>query len=74
MNKNNQILLEVLQLSEKMAELADLGDQARQDVGCGVLFGQLRDSAFKIRKLARQEMEAHGRRGTATRGKQSSKG
>jgi hypothetical protein len=34
----------------------------------------LRDSAFKIRKLARQEMEDHGRRGTAGRGKDSSKG
>jgi hypothetical protein len=59
----NAILIRTLQLTDKMVELADLGDEARQDVGCGVLYGLLRDSAFKIRKLAEQEKQDHIRRG-----------
>ncbi len=50
-------------MTEMMVELADLGDGARKDVGCGVLYGLLRDSAFKIRKVAEQEKEDHIRRG-----------
>ncbi|MDR3557038.1 MAG: hypothetical protein P4L55_19960 [Syntrophobacteraceae bacterium] len=63
MKTANEILIKTLQLTEKMVELADLGDEARQDVGCGVLYGLLRDSAFKIRKLAEQEKQDHIRRG-----------
>ncbi len=58
----DELLEETLQLAEKMLDLADLGDEARQDVGCGVLYGLVRDSAFKIRKLAGQEKEDHVRR------------
>jgi hypothetical protein len=46
-----------------MSEIADEGDGAREDVGCGVLYGVLRDSAYKIRKLAEEEREAHIRKG-----------
>lgn len=63
MKTSNEILRRTLQLTEKMVELADRGDEARQDVGCGVLYGLLRDSAFKIRKLAEQEKVDHIRRG-----------
>ena len=63
MKTSNEIIKRTLQLTEKMVELADLGDGARDDVGCGVLYGFLRDSAFKIRKLAEQEKEEHIRRG-----------
>ncbi len=63
MKTSDEILVETLQLTEKMRELADLGDEAREDVGCGVLFGLLRDCAFKIRKLAEQEKQDHIRRG-----------
>ena len=59
MKKCNEILGRTLRLTETMVELADLGDEAREDVGCGVLYGLLRDSAFKIRKAAEQEREAH---------------
>jgi len=59
----NEMLRKTLQLTEMMAELADLGDGARKDVGCGVLYGLLRDSAFKIRKVAEQEKEDHIRKG-----------
>ncbi len=63
MKKCNELLIRTLVLSDMMAELADLGDSAREDVGCGVLYGLLRDSAYKIRKLAEQEKENHIRKG-----------
>ncbi|MBW1671917.1 MAG: hypothetical protein JRJ43_07925 [Deltaproteobacteria bacterium] len=52
-----------LKLAEKMLDLADKGDALREDAGCGVLYGVLRDSAYKIRKLAEAEKEAHIKKG-----------
>ncbi|OGP62001.1 MAG: hypothetical protein A2V65_07325 [Deltaproteobacteria bacterium RBG_13_49_15] len=46
-----------------MIDLANRGDAEREDVGCGIIYGILRDSAFKIKKLADQEKEAHIRKG-----------
>lgn len=46
-----------------MLDLADEGDEVREDDGCGVLYGVLRDSAFKIKKLAEAEREAHINKG-----------
>ena len=46
-----------------MLKLADEGDAARKDVGCGVLYGVLRDSAYRIKKLAEAEREAHIKKG-----------
>lgn len=63
MRRCNEVLGKIIQLTETMTELADQGDEAREDVGCGVLYGLLRDSAFKIRKLAEQEKENHIRKG-----------
>ncbi|HYA40704.1 MAG TPA: hypothetical protein VEF34_05350 [Syntrophobacteraceae bacterium] len=57
------MLRRTLQLAEMMVEVADQGDAAREDVGCGVLYGLLRDSAYKIKKVAEQEKEDHIRRG-----------
>ena len=48
---------------EDMIELADKGDAQREDVGCGVLYGILRDSAFKLKQLAEKEKEIHIRKG-----------
>jgi hypothetical protein len=46
-----------------MIELADQGDADREDTGCGVLYGVLRDSAYKIRQLAEKERERHRAKG-----------
>ena len=54
---------ETLALTRKMIHLADKGDADREDVGCGVLYGILRDSAFKIMKLAEKEKQAHQNKG-----------
>ncbi|MCE5333681.1 MAG: hypothetical protein LLG06_03745 [Desulfobacteraceae bacterium] len=59
----DDILKRTLQLTDTMVEIADLGDAAREDVGCGVLYGLLRDSAFKLRKMVEEEVDAHIRKG-----------
>ncbi len=56
-------LAETIRMTESMLRLADEGDGAREDVGCGVLYGVLRDSAYRIRRIAEQEREAHIRKG-----------
>jgi len=55
----NQNILRVLRLSRDMMVLADRGDESRADTGCGVLYGTLRDTAYKLRHMAEQEIAAH---------------
>ena len=56
-------ILKTLELTEKMIALADKGDADREDTGCGILYGVLRDSAYKLQKLAEREKEAHVKKG-----------
>lgn len=49
----------MLRLTREMIILADEGDDNRRDASCGVLYGMLRDSAYKLRKLAEKEKEIH---------------
>ena len=56
----NDNLRKVIQLSYEMLELADHGDKFREDTGCGVVYGTLRDVAYKIRQLAEEELLQHG--------------
>jgi len=65
MKQCDEMLEKTLQLADLMADMADRGDAMREDVGCGVLYGLLRDSAFKIRKMAEEEKEAHSRKAGA---------
>lgn len=58
----DEILEQTLDMAEAMLLLADEGDRIREDVGCGVLYGVVRDSAYKIRRLARLERDAHMRK------------
>lgn len=46
-----------------MIRLADQGEADREDTGCGILFGVLRDSAYKLRQLAETERQNHIRKG-----------
>jgi hypothetical protein len=52
-----------LSLVEEMIELADQGDADREDNGCGILYGVLRDSAYKLRQLAEDEKRNHIQKG-----------
>jgi len=57
----NQNLERLIALCSEMLELADLGDHYRLDDGCGIVFGSLRDSAYKIRNQAKEELARHQR-------------
>lgn len=46
-----------------MIYLADRGDADREDNGCGILYGVLRDTAYKLKKLAEDEKVNHIRKG-----------
>jgi len=59
MNQCNKHIRKALDLSEELISLADLGDAVRTDVGCGVLYGTIRDCAYKIQSLAERELEKH---------------
>ena len=59
----NRNLRKTLTLVEEMIDLADQGDADREDVGCGVLYGIIRDSAYKIKKLAEEEKRQHKEKG-----------
>ncbi len=52
-----------IELSQKMIQLANQGDKDREDTGCGVLYGVLRDAAYKILQLAEKEKERHQSKG-----------
>jgi hypothetical protein len=55
----NHNIKKTLNLVDEMIRVADKGDIEREDNGCGILYGVLRDSAYKVKKLAEQEKEKH---------------
>lgn len=59
----NTNIVKVLRLTRNMMVLADEGDSVRKDASCGVLYGTLRDSAYKLRELAEKERELHKEKG-----------
>ena len=52
-----------LEMVKTMLEVADRGDAVREDTGCGILYGVVRDSAYRIKKLAELEKAAHIKKG-----------
>jgi len=59
----DESIRKTLILVNDMLDLAEEGDANREDTNCGVLFGVLRDSAYKIRQMAEAEREAHIKKG-----------
>lgn len=55
----DQCLKKTLELAERMLRLANHGDAVCNDPGCGVVYGVLRDSAYKLKQLAEAERQAH---------------
>ncbi len=60
---NNQNLLKVIRLTREMLALADEGDRDRDDASCGIIYGVLRDSAYRLRNLAEKECDNHKQAG-----------
>jgi hypothetical protein len=54
----------VIDLCTELLFCADKGDLQRQDESCGVLFGVVRDAAYRMADLAKKERERHIRNGT----------
>jgi hypothetical protein len=59
-------LKKVITICYEMLELSDHGDKFRHDDRCGVVYGTLRDAAYKIRQIAEQELTRHGERNKNT--------
>ena len=55
----NENLMKVSRLTNEMLALADEGDRDRNDDSCGILYGILRDMAYRLRSLAEEECEKH---------------
>jgi len=64
-------LLSVVRISERMLDLANRGDEHREDAGCGAVYGALRDMAYRVRAIAEKELERHK---AAARGSAGAKG
>lgn len=52
-------LHEIIRLADALIQLAYQGDAEREDVGCGVVFGSVRDKAYKVKRLAVEEIARH---------------
>lgn len=52
-----------IELTQEMIRLADQGDMDREDAGCGILYGMLRDSAYKLWRMAEEEKKRHQAKG-----------
>ncbi|MBT3311979.1 MAG: hypothetical protein HN737_09970 [Desulfobacterales bacterium] len=59
-------LKKVITICYEMLELSDHGDKFRHDDRCGVVYGTLRDAAYKIRQIAEQELTRHRERNKNT--------
>jgi hypothetical protein len=70
----NTNLHKTLDLVKEMIILADEGEAACKDDGCVVLFGIIRDCAYRIKMEAEREMDVHLAHGTWNNNKQTFKG
>ena len=61
--KLDRIVMESNKQVEKMIDLDNQGDTDREDSGCGILYGVLQDSAYKLKKLTEEEKQKHIRKG-----------
>ena len=59
----NENIRKALELARELTVLADEGDSNGEDDGCHVLYGVIRDCAYKIRAQAEREREAHRAKG-----------
>jgi hypothetical protein len=59
----NDNLNKLVRITREMLALADEGDRDRNDDSCGILYGILRDTGYRLRKLAEEECQKHKQSG-----------
>jgi len=71
-NNNDKLMLKkkcdiniarTIDLAQQMIKLAQTGYEQREDPGCGVLYGILLDSGYRLLALAQKEKHAHIQKG-----------
>ncbi|MDP6523648.1 MAG: hypothetical protein QGH15_05445 [Kiritimatiellia bacterium] len=55
----NENIRKTLDLARELTILADEGEAASKDDGCAVLYGVVRDCAYKMRAQAKKEKMSH---------------
>lgn len=63
-SSENTNIRKALGISAQLNLLADQAEMESEDDGCRVLYGVIRDCAYKIRQRAEYEREMHRRLGT----------
>lgn len=59
MRNSSENISRTIELSRQLIYTADLGDLEREDDSCGVFYGIVRDSAYKIIHEAERERLRH---------------
>ena len=64
LEKNCDInIAQTIDLAHEMIKLAQTGYEQREDPGCGILYGILLDSGYRILDLAQKEKQKHVEKG-----------
>ena len=61
--KCDKNIARTIEMAQEMIELAQKGYEQQEDPGCGVLYGILLDSGYRILDLAQKEKHAHVQKG-----------
>ena len=56
-------IVRAIDLANEMIKLAQTGYEQQEDPGCGVLYGILLDSGYRLLDLAQKEKHAHIQKG-----------
>ncbi|MCP3874722.1 MAG: hypothetical protein GY699_16410 [Desulfobacteraceae bacterium] len=56
-------IVQTIELAQTMIKLAQTGYEQREDPGCGILYGILLDSGYKLLDVAQKEKQAHINKG-----------
>jgi len=61
--KCDENIARTIALAQDMIRLAQQGYEQQEDPGCGVLYGILLDSGYRLLDLAQKEKQAHIQKG-----------
>ena len=56
-------IAQTIDLAQQMIKLAQKGYEQREDPGCGILYGILLDSGYRLLDLAQKEKHTHMKKG-----------